>query len=377
MSLLALVALTGGASPAPSLDRLPDLDQKQPTALELVTPARGPRKRLHLAFVSSVENVGDGPAVVEASRPTTEHAAMPASQVIHRSDGSTRSIGGIGALHYNHSSDHSHWHYLGFERYELRRASDYSLVAPDQKTGFCLVDSYRMPTGSIPPGAPTEPVFEDRCALGDPGAIHVLQGISVGFGDPYAARLDGQYIDITGVPSGQYFLVHRVNADRALLERGYSNNAASVLFALRAPRRGRPTLAYLQGCPDSDFCPGRAQRPPRVDRRLALQGTRAAVRHSLGGDLHSLTVTCPARKRTTTWACGAHATRGPSEWTAAVSLAVLRTRHGVLYWTYVVEAKEVSRPCTDLTTGGCETNSPTKRGRIPLKHKTYHLRRPR
>ena len=63
---------------------------------------------------------------------------MSASQVVERSDGSTRRLRGVGSLRFERSPDHSHWHYIGFMVYELRRASDNKLIGPDVKTGFCL-----------------------------------------------------------------------------------------------------------------------------------------------------------------------------------------------------------------------------------------------
>lgn len=45
-------------------------------------------------------------------------------------------------------------------------------------------------------------------------------------------RLEGQYVDVTDVPPGRYRLVHRVNADRALRESDYTNNAASVVVVV-------------------------------------------------------------------------------------------------------------------------------------------------
>ena len=66
----------------------------------------------------------------------------------------------------------------------------------------------------------------------------------------------GQYVDVTGVPEGQYQLVHEVNPDRRLRESSYANNASSLVFDLRWPR-GRnhaPTVELRGRCADSDRC---------------------------------------------------------------------------------------------------------------------------
>jgi hypothetical protein len=72
----------------------------------------------------------------------------------------------------------------------------------------------------------------------------VHEGISPGYGDDYVPTLEGQYVELDGVPAGRYRLVHRVNPTRALREADYSNNSASVLLDL-AWRDGAPTVTVL------------------------------------------------------------------------------------------------------------------------------------
>jgi hypothetical protein len=66
--------------------------------------------------------------------------------------------------------------------------------------------------------------------------------------------LEGQYIDVTGLPPGRYLLVHRVNGDRELREASYANNAASALVELQRSG-GRATVTVVATCPDSARCP--------------------------------------------------------------------------------------------------------------------------
>ncbi len=68
--------------------------------------------------------------------------------------------------------------------------------------------------------------------LHKPAMLQVRQGISVGWGDDYGAFLEGQSIDVTGLPSGTYRLTHTVNASGRLRERTRANNSASVRIAL-------------------------------------------------------------------------------------------------------------------------------------------------
>ena len=96
-----------------------------------------------------------------------------------------------------------------------------------------------------------------------PGSCWASQeGISVGYGDDYAANLEGQYLRLTGLAPGRYVLVHRVNADRRLRELRYGNNAASLLLGLRW-RKHRPVVRVLRSCPDTARC----DRRPGARRR--------------------------------------------------------------------------------------------------------------
>ena len=263
-AVLAALAAPAGAHAAPLL---PDLDQQLPDGLEVAADRSGAIPRFHLGFESAVTNFGRGPLIVDAHRPSTRQRRMVADQLVHQSDGRSRRVRGVGRLQFTVSPDHRHWHYLGFDRYELRRASDYRLVAPDRKTGFCLGDRYFV---AALPGSPREPFFTGRCGLGKPNRLRMREGVSPGYGDNYQAVLEGQFVDVTGVAPGRYYLVHRVNADRKLRESDYGNNAASILISLRWPRgrTRRPAIDVLDRCEDTEACPGESPTPAQLERPL-------------------------------------------------------------------------------------------------------------
>jgi Lysyl oxidase len=227
----------------------PDLVQRVPS--DVSVRRRG--DRVELGFESRVENHGSGPLLVAGKRSAAE-PDMTADQVIERSDGSRVYEGDVGRIRYTRSGGHDHWHYLRFDRYELRRASDHALARPDRKTGFCLGDRYDP--GRAFPGKAEKPVLEGDCLKNQPGAREFLQGITIGYGDDYPAYLEGQSIDVTGVPSGLYELVHRANGDRRVRESRYSNNASSVLLRIDWSRgsKGLPRLEQLKSCPRRERC---------------------------------------------------------------------------------------------------------------------------
>ena len=114
------------------------------------------------------------------------------------------------------------------------------------------------------PRAPTHRTQRPFPGRGWPRPQSVLrslrEGISVGHGDDYGPRLDGEAIELTGLAPGRYLLVHHANPDRSLAESDHTNNAASVLITLAWPRATAraPRIAVIARCPRSERCPPRA-----------------------------------------------------------------------------------------------------------------------
>ena len=246
----AAVAATAGGSGdgPPPPERLPDLDQELPWDL-VITENAG---RYRLGFASAVRNVGRGPLIVSGKRSRTATQEMAASQLIERRGAPLRVVRDVGRLRYVRSPDHEHWHFLRFDRYELRRPGRRAAVVRDRKTGFCLGDRYAV-RGLRLRASPPAPVYTSRCGLQATELLELTEGISVGYGDDYKANLEGQSLPLTGLAGGRYVLVHRVNANRALRESDYSNNAASLLIRLRWSA-GRPSVRVLGSCPARAVC---------------------------------------------------------------------------------------------------------------------------
>ena len=96
------------------------------------------------------------------------------------------------APYFYFAACHGHYHIRDFSVYELRNL-DGSLAAEGHKQGFCFEDSLKY--GSNPSN----------------GYDCEFQGITSGWGDWYYKQLTGQWIDITGVPEGDYIV--RVEID--------------------------------------------------------------------------------------------------------------------------------------------------------------------
>ena len=94
-----------------------------------------------LARTSAVDNVGDGPFWILGRR-RGGTPFMNGSQRVRLSTGGWRTHVETGFWRYVFADSHAHWHFLPFERYELRDAEGRVLVR-DHKSGFCLGDRFR------------------------------------------------------------------------------------------------------------------------------------------------------------------------------------------------------------------------------------------
>ncbi len=256
---LGLPALAVDPQPRPirprPIELLPDLEQRPPADLSIRSERRGSRQHFLLGFDSATDNLGDGPITLVASRRDRSTSTMSVSQRVRLGSGALRTYPKVGVLRYVYSSTHSHWHVMDFQRYELRRLADYGLVVRDRKSGFCLADHWAHAPGHQP-NEPPRPVFRGYCERGDPNALAVLQGSSVGYTDKYPSHFHGQNLDLTGVPAGNYVVVNRANPELLMHELRYENNAASLRIRVTWPggTRRAPDIKVLSTCPSSARC---------------------------------------------------------------------------------------------------------------------------
>jgi len=129
----------------------------------------------------------------------------------------------IGNPLFEYSSCHGHYHFDDYVSHRLKSGS--TVVAVGLKVGHCLLDSLRW----------------DLAA--NAGSLYGCgnQGIQKGWGDIYRATLDGQWVDITGVPPGNYTLELEINPLRILDESNFGNNITQIPFTI--PDTAKPQLA--------------------------------------------------------------------------------------------------------------------------------------
>ena len=74
---------------------------------------------------------------------------------------------------------------------------------------------------------------------------HFVQGITRGWADIYDWYLPDQYLDVSGIPDGDYVLETIADPDGLLLEADESNNCDSILIRIAGTSTGAPSAAIL------------------------------------------------------------------------------------------------------------------------------------
>ena len=232
LAVIGVAVVVGTDEPADPAGEavLPDLWSSAPFELQ-VDELDG---RAVLRFTSEINNAGPGPFLVRGS---ARDGAFR-QYFVHESGG-TSSAGLDVALVWG-GDTHYHWHIEDVARYWIERVD----AAPsgdlaDNKVGFCFFDGVDRQTGldAAPPAAVHPP---EGCGNRlDPS---ISMGLSVGWGDQYRYDLEGQFIDIEDLPSGQYMLYAEVDPDARFTEIDRSNNIASTPFTLIVDENGGRTL---------------------------------------------------------------------------------------------------------------------------------------
>ena len=220
-ALLGLVA----ASPAGSAgDALPDLVPIRSYLKDRRVTFEAGHKLLR--FSNGVGNYGPGALEVRGTRATTNDP-MTAIQRVYQMGGGFVDVE-VGTFSFE--IPHNHWHFDDYVLYELLRP-DGTVAATNDKSGFCLLDIARVRPGL--PGSPRDPVYL-TCNQGEFDALNIgPEGISRGWTDVYDWTLEGQSLDVTGLPGGIYYLRSTVDPLDLIDETDEGNNAATVAVRLR------------------------------------------------------------------------------------------------------------------------------------------------
>jgi hypothetical protein len=264
--LLTLVGVSVGlmqeahAADSPSPE-LPNLVADPPDDVSLGVDSSAGSERLLLRFNGYIQNVGPGALDFRGSRAAPsiskkveeevetakedqtelpqrveEELASPRMNVSQRLFTTNQPENDVerphveepspGEMVYVNADGHHHWHLQHVARYSLWNAAKTAEVAPAQKVGFCLDDSQHVEEGVGPVGPVYSAAGQSFCQRYNPDATSVYQGISAGWRDIYPAGIAFQWVDVSDVVPGEYWIREDVNPDGVVKEEGGANAPA-------------------------------------------------------------------------------------------------------------------------------------------------------
>ena len=190
------------------------LDQTEPTQ---------PGRTL-MRVSTATPNIGAGALELHGSS-----TAPGVSQRVFRADGSSyERFAGNFTFH----PGHGHLHFDNWINLHLRAVLTNDgvggIVASGDKTSFAIIDL--APYATNLPGSPSSGIYGGG----------LVQGLSVGWSDVYGAGLQDQWIDVTDVPTGRYWLEAIVDPANSILESNETNNATRILIDLVQPSNVPP-----------------------------------------------------------------------------------------------------------------------------------------
>ena len=152
---------------------LPDLDQAAPAELEIVEEGDSYR----LVFSSAVDNVGRGPLLIDGERPDRETPALAVSQLVRRTDGSTRAREVPGEIRYARDGDTrplAPARLRGLRAPQGRRRRPRAARA-GRRASVSATGTRRRRAREVE-GKPAEAVWIDECGRDQPGLLTAPPG---------------------------------------------------------------------------------------------------------------------------------------------------------------------------------------------------------
>jgi len=134
-----------------------------------------------------------------------------------------------GEMIYVNADGHYHWHLQKVAKYSLWNSTKTAEVAPAQKVGFCLDDSQHVESGKGPKTAAyadNVAPYREFCQQYHPDATSLYEGVSPGWRDLYTRELAFQWVNVSNVLPGEYWLREDVNPLGVIKEEGGANEPA-------------------------------------------------------------------------------------------------------------------------------------------------------
>lgn len=219
--IFAVPVLAVPVSAVRELGSAPEVDDPQPLLPDLFCWADESRGYMHdwvvegdlLRFTTAFANNGAGHLELRGGE-VLPNGNQQVFQRIFYDDGTFQDrLAG----EFTYHAGHGHIHFDGYAIYSLRQylpgGGTGDLVATGGKISFCLIDitKYRSDAGSS---------RYNSCGQ--------IQGVTAGWSDVYTRTLPDQWINISLVPDGQYWLEVTIDPDNLLLESDSTNNTSRI-----------------------------------------------------------------------------------------------------------------------------------------------------
>lgn len=214
--IICLVAIAAPAGSAQAPDRLlPDLisDPPRPSFFNELASEDG--QRLVVTFDGYVHNIGAGPLDVVGN--PQEPGGM--RQRVQTPDGWEEV--GSPTVRFETDDGHNHFHLIEAVDYVLWNELQTEQTADGSKIGFCLVDSTQMEAGH------DQSYTEDSnnfCQENTPQATELRMGISPGWRDVYDSTTTLQWVDVSNVAPGRYWIGAITDTNDEIVESNEDNN---------------------------------------------------------------------------------------------------------------------------------------------------------
>ena len=232
---------TGGKTPTAPAGLLPDLQ----TAVPHKFTVQNQQQRETLRFSNLIGNVGPGDMRLHPETDLSTNVTTGYQDLLD-ADGNVASSTPVSEFVFHPA--HHHWHTTEVALFEIRLGLDdgkggrYGDVYANQsiKTTFCLIDWIQLEGNSNTTDRTYWDCFPDE-----------HQGISAGWGDQYHHELAGQELEITGAPSGVYYMLSIANPEGRYLETTPDNNTAWSSFRITRDSMGNAKITEISHSPCS------------------------------------------------------------------------------------------------------------------------------
>lgn len=214
LGLTALLAPAVTAQPAGA--QLPDLisDPPDPSFFKELEAADG-SSQLVVTFDGYVHNIGEG-ALDVLGNPQVEGGMR---QRVNTNG--TWEDAGAPTVRFEVDDGHNHFHLIEVVEYVLWNELQGLQTATGSKIGFCLVDSEQVDVGFDQNYSEEGNNF---CEEDNPAATELHMGISPGWRDVYDATTTLQWVDVSTVAPGRYWIGAITDPNNEIVESDEENN---------------------------------------------------------------------------------------------------------------------------------------------------------